>query len=260
MGTPFYRSAKFINRLAVFLGVLAVVIFVAANALSIHGYYLHPTATATPTTTPTLTRTPRPTVTPSATLTPTPGPGPTRTPTLLPEYARITELLAGLGTSGYACALEQSPDGALGLQCTQIIEQIRLTYRLALADGQPPSWQVLSEPYSENLPDGIPETIAGLVLLPFEHTWLFEAQASTPEPEGMPVTEMPTITPTRTPQETPTSEAPLMDEISAWVAEPLPADDQPGVKIFENPAGSLACIKSLQADGLQIECVLGTSE
>ena len=266
MGTPFYRSQKFLNRLAAGLGILAVVVFVAANVLSIRAYQMHPTPTQTATSTATITRTPRPTSTSTPTLTVTPGPSPTPTATFLPQFGQFTSLLSDMSGERYVCHAVQSKSDAitettLSMDCAQTIGLVQVQLNLAWSESSlPGSLRILVDPFSLFFPDQIRNDIIWLAQTPLRYPWLWE---STIRPESdttqtvSAVTATITAEPSPSAQVSPAPDTALMDEMAFWVTESqsqLPSD-LPLTRIFTTSRGSLYCSMRLQESNLIIECI-----
>lgn len=240
MGTPFYQSKKFINRLAVAIGILAVVIFVAANLLSIHAYNIHPTPTQTPTSTATVTNTPRPTSTP------------TITPTFKPEFGNLPALIADMTVRGFQCTVDQPAEGGLEFICEKGLEETSLQYRLTMLAEIPFDQQILLEPFTVPVAETVLSELTWLAQIPFRYPWLpayqppyapessitpsgsQPAPVSSVTPSTVP-SETPTVTPTTTPEITvtntplgsppaapvisPAPEVLLLDQIAVWIAD-----------------------------------------
>ena len=250
MGTPFYRSRKFINRTALTVGILAIIIFVAANMLSIHAYNIHPTATQTSTLTATVTKTARPTATPTVTATSTSSPIPTVTPTYLPEFTQMPEIIREMNEKGYLCSVVQSPEGSFGLTCSKEIEQTVFRYRLVMTNGALVYQQILLEPFSVSFPDDVMAELIWLTQIPIQHAWLMEVSQPTLVLE--PTLEVQGTPPTITPQVTPTVTTLLLDQIAVWLID--------GQKILttgeliQETFDDLSFTMGISEDNLFVEC------
>ncbi|MEM5774136.1 MAG: hypothetical protein AAGU05_03970 [Anaerolineaceae bacterium] len=259
MGAPFYRSHTFLNRLAAGLGILAVVVFLAANVMSIRAYQMHPTPTETPTSTATITRTPRPTSTATPTLTVTPGPSPTPTATFEPQFGRFTEILADLSNEGYECQAGMDAAQFFTIDCAQTMGLIEVRFTLTRSETDAPgSTRILVDPFSLFYSDQIQSDIIWLSQTHFRYPWLWVTPAAATPELQMETTQTPApaASPTASPEATVETDNPLMAEMADWVVESqsqLPSD-LPITRTFPTTSGALYCGMWLQDGSLVVEC------
>jgi hypothetical protein len=232
------------------VGILAIIIFVAANMLSIHAYNIHPTATQTPTPTATVTKTPRPTATPTITAPSTSSPSPTVTPTYLPEFTQMPEIIREMNEKGYLCSVVQSLEGNFGLTCSKEIEQTVFRYRLVMTDGALVYQQILLEPFSTPFPGGVMAEVIWLTQIPIQHAWLMVV--SQPTLVSEPALEAQGTPSTITPQVTPTVATLLLDQIAAWLTDSqifLTPDE-----LIQETFDDLSFTMGISEDNLFVEC------